>query len=79
MPDYIRTDRRTRLQSVADELEAEGFVPGTPPYEATLRQRKIEVCQVLQEVPSCFECDAYDSCEMIKQHLREVHYGVEKK
>ena len=55
----------------------EGYRSGTPQFEAQLRGRQVEACMEMQGVGSCQECPAFDGCEIIKQHLRDIRYGVE--
>ena len=78
MPDYLRAPNERHITQMSLEVEAQGYTPGTPPFEAMLRQRKVEACQVMQAVPSCNVCPAYENCELIRQHLRDLRYGVER-
>ena len=71
--------RRTRLEQLRLDLENEGYQPGSPQFEAQLRSKQVEACQELQEVPSCDSCPAFDGCEIIKAHLRDIRFGVEIK
>jgi hypothetical protein len=63
-------DRLTRLRV---ELEAAGLVPGSPEFEKELRNRKVEVCKQLKSVDSCYNCDYFDHCELIKANLRDLY------
>jgi hypothetical protein len=54
----------------------EGHKPGTPVFEAKVRQKQVSLCQELQLVPNCLSCPAYDDCEIVKAHLRDIRFGV---
>lgn len=64
------------LNQLELDTEFEGYVPGTPQYEAVLRQKKVETCQMMKGLAGCDECGAYDGCELVKAYLRDLHYGV---
>lgn len=68
---------RSRIDDLKDELEAAGYRPGTGPFEAELRKRRVELCMYDKNVASCSECPAFDSCELIKSHLRDLRFGVD--
>jgi hypothetical protein len=61
------------------DLEMEGYQPGSPQFEAQLRSKQVLMCQEMQGVPSCDACPAFDNCEIIKAHLRDIRFGVEIK
>jgi len=70
------------LDSLRVELEAAGLKPGTEPFEREFRSRKVQLCKetrrVTRRVASCWDCDYFDHCELIKAHLRDL-YKVEQK
>lgn len=66
------------LKALHGELESSGVKPGTTEYETELCARKVELCRQMRDVSSCWDCDYFDHCELIKAHLRDL-YGVEKK
>jgi hypothetical protein len=68
---------RDRLALLRVELEAAGLKPGTPEFEKTERSRKVELCKQLKNVDSCWNCEYFDYCELIKAHLRDI-YKVKK-
>jgi len=69
--------RSGKLAELVLALELEGHVPGTPKFEALLRQRKVETCVEMKGLASCNSCPAYFSCELLKHHLRDLNYGVD--
>lgn len=71
--------RRNKLEQLRIDLEMEGYQPGSPQFDAQLLGRQVEACQEMQGVAGCDACPAFDSCEIIKQHLRDIRYGVEIK
>lgn len=67
-----------RLKALQAELEAAGLKPGTAPYEKEYRSRKVELCKEMKAVSSCWDCNYFDYCELIKAHLRDL-YKVDQK
>lgn len=49
----------------------EGYKEGTPQSERRIRQLRVIKCREIRGVPFCTECNHYDSCELIKQVMRE--------
>ena len=68
---------RGKLEELKLALELEGYTPGSPKFQALLRQRQVETCVELKSLSSCNDCPAYFSCEVLKHHLRDITYGVE--
>jgi len=66
----VPLDRLNRLRA---ELEAAGLKPGTPEFDKEERSRKVEMCKQMKQVDSCWNCEAFDHCELIKQHLRDIY------
>lgn len=66
------------LDSLRAELEAAGLKPGTEPFEREHRARKVQLCKEARCVASCWDCDYFDHCELIKAHLRDL-YKVEQR
>lgn len=66
------------LDNLHVELAAAGLKPGTEPFERELRSRKVQLCKEARRVSSCWDCDYFDHCELIKAHLRDL-YKVEQK
>lgn len=62
-----------RLAAMHRELEAAGLKPGTPKFEREERSRRVLMCKEAKSQPSCWECQYFDHCELIKAHLRDVH------
>lgn len=60
------------LRVLESQLEDSGLKPGSKPYERELRARKVEMCKQFQGVSSCWDCKAFDGCELVKQHLRDI-------
>jgi hypothetical protein len=68
---------RGLLEQLKLDIELEGHPPDTPQFGALLRQRQVETCVEMKELPSCESCPAYLDCEILKAYLRDLHYGVE--
>lgn len=66
------------LKQLLAELEASGLKEGTKEFETVLRERKVEMCKQKRGVVSCYDCNYFDHCELIKAHLRDLH-KVEQK
>lgn len=66
------------LREIEKNLELEGLKPGTFIYEAELRRRKVEMCRALKQVESCWKCDYFDHCELIKLHLKDLRYHTKR-
>ena len=66
------------LDNLRVELEAAGLKPGSPPFEKELRSRKVQLCREAKDVASCWDCNYFDHCELVKGHLRDL-YKVEPK
>ena len=62
------------IKQIERELEAEGFKPNTFPWEAEKRKRQVELCKTLRQVDSCWNCTAFDHCELVKHHLRDLRF-----
>lgn len=62
------------IARVEEDLIREGLKPGTFPFDAELRQRKVELCKTRQGVGTCWECKYFDHCQLIKQHLVDLRY-----
>jgi hypothetical protein len=61
------------LKQLRDNLEAAGFAPGSPAFEKEERRQKVELCKGRQSVASCWDCQYFDHCELIKAFLRDIH------
>jgi hypothetical protein len=61
------------LAQLHAQLEAAGYLPGTPAYAREERKYKVELCKGAKEVGSCWECGYFDHCELIKAHLRDMY------
>jgi hypothetical protein len=62
-----------RLERLHAELEAAGLKPGTPAFEKEERSRRVDLCKQMKQVDSCWNCDYFDHCELIKAHLRDLY------
>lgn len=67
------------LKELKKNLEREGLKPGTFPYEAEFRRRHVELCKQKRGVDSCYNCDYFLDCELVKQHLVDLHYHRKEK
>lgn len=61
------------LTDLERELEASGLKPGTPTYDKEYRFRKVLLCKEAKSVSSCWECNYFDHCELIKGHLKDMY------
>lgn len=61
------------LDSLLVELEASGLKPGTAPFEKEFRDRKVQLCREAKSVASCWDCNYFDHCELVKAHLRDLY------
>ena len=66
------------LKDIEKNLEIEGLKPGSFIYEAELRRRKVALCQQIKAVDSCWDCNYFDHCPLIKQHLVDLRYHTRK-
>lgn len=66
------------LEALHRELEAAGLKPGTPAFEKEHRSRKVQLCKEARSISSCWDCNYFDHCELIKAHLRDL-YKVDQK
>jgi hypothetical protein len=67
-----------RLKQLRADLEAAGLKPGTPAFERVEREKKVEMCKQMKSVESCWDCQYFDHCELIKAHLRDIHKVKQK-
>jgi hypothetical protein len=65
------------LKALHRELEAAGLQPDTNEFKVALRARKVEMCKAMHNVSSCWDCDYFDQCELIKTRLCDM-YEVER-
>jgi len=67
------------MNKVLDELEfqveAAGYIPGTPEFARRLRAAKVTKCQEMQRVAFCSECRAFMECDLVRIHLRDYTVG----
>jgi hypothetical protein len=66
------------LKALRAELEMAGLKPGTLEYQKEERRRRVELCKAQKAVESCWKCDYFDHCELVKAYLRDIH-KVEQK
>ena len=66
------------LRQLESDLEGEGFKRGTERWDRAVCTRKVLLCKQAQGVESCWDCMAFDGCELVKQHLRNLHTPVKK-
>jgi len=66
------------LKQLHERLEGAGLVPGSPSYDRALRREKVELCKLQKNVDSCWDCQYFDHCELVKAHLRDK-YSVPQK
>jgi hypothetical protein len=70
--------RNRVLELLNEELELEGFTPGTPEFERLLLSRKVHKCQEMQNTIDCPSCRAFIDCETARQYLMTVRFGGTK-
>lgn len=63
------------LDLIREELELEGFEPGTPEFEHRFLARKVQRCQEMQNVQECANCRAFLECNLARQHMMNVKFG----
>lgn len=63
------------LDALEYQVEAAGYVPGTPEFDRRLRAAKVEKCREMQDVDFCSNCRAFLSCDLIRIHLRDYTVG----
>lgn len=66
------------LKQLESDLEGQGLKPGTPLFERAYRARKVDMCKELQRVASCWECQAFDHCALVKAHLVDLNTPIKK-
>lgn len=66
------------LERVRQDLEIEGYEPGSPDFEFLLLERRVQLCQVLHRAPQCGGCPHYDACTLVKDYLTQLRYGRPK-
>lgn len=63
------------LKKLHAELEAAGLKPETPEFDREERSRRVQMCRDAKAIASCWDCEYFDHCDLIKSHLRDV-YGI---
>ena len=66
------------IENIRIDLDLNGLIKGTQKYEAAFIERRVEKCKELRGESSCFECKAFGECNLIRQHLMNVRYGIER-
>jgi len=66
------------LRQLESDLEGEGFKRNTERWDRAMRTRKVALCKQAQAVASCNDCKAFDHCELVKQHLRDMRTPIKK-
>lgn len=66
-------EQSKQLREIRAELEVCGLKPGTKTYQVEERSRKVEVCRQMNGNATCYNCGYFDSCELIKSHLRDLY------
>lgn len=63
------------LELIREEVELEGYEPGTYQFERVFLARRVKKCQELQGVVECMDCRAYLGCDLARQYMIDVKYG----
>jgi len=63
---------------IREEIEMEGYVPGTPEFERAFLERRVSKCQEMQNVQGCPSCKAFWDCSLVKQFTMEKTFGGKK-
>lgn len=63
------------LELIREEVELEGYEPGTPEYDRVFLARRVRRCQEIQNVVECVECRAFWGCQLAREHMINVKYG----
>jgi hypothetical protein len=61
------------LKALRAELEAAGLKPGTPEFEREERSRRVVMCKEMKSQSTCWDCNYFDHCDLIKGHLRDMY------
>lgn len=61
------------LEHLRANIEAAGYKPGTPAFQKEERRQKVQMCKDRRGVDSCWDCQVFDHCELIKARLRDIH------
>lgn len=64
---------RRPLDRLRADLEAAGLKPGSDEFEQDYRSQKVFLCKEQRSVSSCWDCNYFDHCELIKLHLRDLY------
>lgn len=62
--------RPSTIEALRIQVEMEGLVPGTPPFDRTLRQRQIARCQEIRQT-ICPDCPHNDECRVLQEWLQD--------
>ena len=57
------------IEQIKDDVEAEGFLPGTEAFDERVIGKKVEKCQELRNT-SCGACSHLDFCELAHSFRR---------
>lgn len=58
------------------ELEAQGVERSSPHFDIRLREAKLRRCQDRRGVSKCKDCQHYEMCELVKEHVTDVKYRL---
>lgn len=63
------------LDVLQDDVELEGYEPGSDAYKRVLLERRVRKCQELQGVAECQNCRAFLNCNYAHEFLIARKYG----
>ncbi len=66
------------LTLIRNEVELEGYVPGTPEYDRIFLERRVQKCQEMQNVKGCPSCKAFWDCSLVRQYTMDKKFGGQK-
>jgi hypothetical protein len=66
------------LTLIRDELELEGYAPGSPEYDSIFLTRQVGKCQEMQGVRECPSCKAFLDCQLAKRFMMQKKFGGQK-
>lgn len=68
----MRTPQELAFDELSDALEMEGYVRGTPLFDRTMKERRVEKCRELKRFATCGECPIAEECDIRLQYLRTL-------
>lgn len=64
------------IEDILIGLDANGYQRKTVQYDKLFLEQKIEKCKELRNVSSCYDCNYFDQCTLIKKYLIDLKYST---